>query len=86
VREFVRRGCKFYHERRAGKLSERKQAAQKKWLDTQLEMLSTCDVKHEKAVTLQGRLLRHYREWLFFVDDPRVPPTNNLAEPSLSPS
>ncbi len=42
-------------------------------------------MKHEKAIALQGRLLRHYREWLVFVDDPRVPPSNNLAERALRP-
>ena len=40
---------------------------------------------HEKAVTLQGRILRHLSEWLVFLDDPRVPPTNNLAERALRP-
>jgi len=37
-------------------------------------------VSHKKAVTLQVRINRHYTEWLIFVDDVRVPPTNNLAE------
>ncbi|TWU16386.1 IS66 family transposase [Allorhodopirellula heiligendammensis] len=40
---------------------------------------------HEKAVKLQGRINRHYTEWLIFVDDARVPPTNNLAERALRP-
>ena len=47
--------------------------------------LETCEVKHEKALTLQARLLRHHGEWLVFLDDPRVPPTNNLAERALRP-
>jgi len=85
VREFVRRGCKFHRERKAGRLSAKQQAAEKKWLETQLEKMSTCDLTHEKAITLQGRLLRHYCEWLVFVDDARVPPTNNLAERALRP-
>ena len=42
-------------------------------------------VSHEKAVTLQGRMNRHFSEWLIFVDDRRVPPTNNLAEHALRP-
>ena len=37
------------------------------------------------AATLQARLQRHHDEWLVFVDDPRVPPTNNLAEQKLRP-
>lgn len=85
VREFVRRGCKFHRQRKAGQLSAQQLAAAKSWLETQLERLSTCDLSHEKAITLQGRLLRHYSEWLVFVDDPRVPPTNNLAERALRP-
>ena len=40
---------------------------------------------HPKAITLQGRINRHYTEWLIFVDDERVPPTNNLAERALRP-
>mgnify|MGYP002725933325 CR=1 FL=1 len=38
-----------------------------------------------KAATLQGRIIRHADEWLVFVDDPRVPPTNNQAERDLRP-
>ena len=64
VREFVGRGCKFYRLRRAGALSASEVAAEKLWLEQRLEYLSTCDVTHEKAITLQGRLLRHYGEWL----------------------
>ncbi len=85
VREFVRRGCRFHRERKAGRLSPRKLAAEKNWLEAQLESMSSCELKHEKAITLQGRLLRHYSEWLVFVDDPQVPPTNNLAERALRP-
>jgi hypothetical protein len=54
-------------------------------LRQELVRLQTCDVSHEKALTLQARLLRHSREWLVFLDDPRVPPTNNLAERALRP-
>jgi len=42
-------------------------------------------VSHEKTLTLQGRINRHFTEWLIFVDDDRVPPTNNLAERALRP-
>ena len=51
----------------------------------ELSRLETCDVSHEKAITLQARLLTHLGEWLVFLDDPRVPPTNNLAERALRP-
>ena len=67
------------------KLSRKKQAAEKAWLRDELWRLEACDVSHEKAITLQARLLRHHGEWLVFLDDPRVPPTNNLAERALRP-
>jgi transposase len=85
VREFTSRGCQFYRQRRQGLLSEAELEAEKLWLEERLKYLSTCDVKHEKAFALQGRLLRHYSEWLVFVYDQRVPPTNNLAERALRP-
>ena len=85
VREFVGRGCQFYHNRRAGALSDEEIEFEKGWLEARLEYLSTCDLKHDKAITLQGRIVRHYGEWLVFVYDTRVPPTNNLAERALRP-
>lgn len=85
IREFVSRGCRLHRQRQSGKLIKKKMATEKAWLEARLEYLATCDIEHEKAVTLQGRLLRHYSEWLVFVDDARVPPTNNLAERSLRP-
>ena len=42
-------------------------------------------MSHEKAVTLQKQILKHQHEWLVFVDDPQVPPTNNMAERALQP-
>ena len=54
-------------------------------LRKELSRLQTCNVSHEKAVALQARLLRHAGEWLVVPDDPRVPPTNNLAERDLRP-
>ena len=50
-----------------------------------MSRLEACPLAHEKALTLQARLQRHHDEWLVFVDDPRVPPTNNLAERKLRP-
>ena len=50
-----------------------------------MKYLSEATIAHKKAVTLQGRINRHYTEWLVFVDDSRVPPTNNLAERALRP-
>jgi len=85
IQQFVKRGCNFHRRRREKKLSRKKQAAEKAWLREELLRLETCDVSHEKAITLQARLLRHPGEWLVFLDDPRVPPTNNLAERALRP-
>jgi len=85
IKQFVKRGCNFHRLRREGKLSDEEQVAEKAWLREELLRLDTCDVSHEKALTLQARLLRHQGEWLVFLDDPRVPPTNNLAERALRP-
>lgn len=85
VREFVKRACAFHHQRASGSLSEEEQRAEEFWMCERLKRLSTTKVSHEKAVTLQGRINRHYTEWLIFVDDRRVPPTNNLAERALRP-
>jgi hypothetical protein len=85
IKQFVKRGCNFHRLRREGQLSDEEQAAEKAWLREELLRLETCDVSHEKALTLQARLLRHQGEWLVFLDDPRVPPTNNLAERALRP-
>lgn len=85
VREFVNRACAFHRRRAAGALSADEQRAAEYWLRERLKYLSTMKVSHEKAVTLQGRINRHYTEWLIFVDDRRVPPTNNLAERALRP-
>jgi transposase len=85
VKQFVKRACKFDRVRKAKRGRIKKQSAEIDWLRSELERLSLTDVKHEKSVTLQGRILRHLGEWLVFVDDPRVSPTNNLAERALRP-
>jgi hypothetical protein len=85
VRQFVTRGCDFSRRRRDGQFNEAEIAAEAKWLRKKLSKLETYEVAHEKAITLQNRLLAHHDEWLAFLDDPRVPPTNNLAERALRP-
>ena len=85
VRNFVTRACAFHRERAAGRLSQEQQRSEEFWLRERLKYLSTCKLAHKKAVTLQGRINRHYTEWLIFIDDSRVPPTNNLAERALRP-
>ena len=83
VREWVKRGCDFHRGRE--RLSEREQADEKAWLRAELKRLQDCPLNHEKAVTLQERINRYAECWLVFLDDPRVPPTNNHAERCLRP-
>ena len=85
VKNFVKCGCAFHRHRQAGKLSAAEQEAEKAWLRDELARLEACPLDHSKAITLQQRLVRHHDEWLVFLDDPRVPPTNNLAERALRP-
>ena len=85
IREFVRNGCEFHRLRHNGELTETQQTTQKIWLRERLQQLIAFPVTHEKAVTLQKRILRHQHEWLVFLDDARVPPTNNMAERALRP-
>ena len=42
-------------------------------------------VTHDKTIRLQPRLLNQTDQWLVFLDDSRVPSTNNLAERTLRP-
>jgi hypothetical protein len=83
VQQWVKRGCGFH--RRRQHLSPRKQADEKAWLRAELQRLQRCPLDHEKAVTLQERINRYAECWMVFLDDPRVPPTNNHAERCLRP-
>jgi regulator of replication initiation timing len=83
IREWVKRGCDFHRGRDC--LSKGHQANEKAWLRAELKRLQDCPLSHEKAVTLQERINRYAGCWLVFLDDPRVPPTNNHAERSLRP-
>jgi transposase len=85
VKQWVKRGCEFHRRRKANELSPQELTSEAAWLRDELSRLEACPLAHEKALTLQARLLRHHDEWLVFVDDPRVPPTNNLAERKLRP-
>lgn len=85
IREFVRTGCRFHRLRNNGELTEAQQISEKIWLRERLQQLIAFPVSHEKALTLQKRILKHQHEWLVFLDDPRVPPTNNMAERALRP-
>ena len=85
IREFVQNGCRFHRLRGNGELTEAQQVAEKIWLRERLQQLIAYQVSHEKALTLQKRILKHQHEWLVFLDDPQVPPTNDLAERALRP-
>jgi len=85
VKQWVKRGCDFHRRRKAKELSPEELATEAAWLREELLRLEGCPLAHEKSLTLQARLQRHHDEWLVFVDDPRVPPTNNLAERKLRP-
>ena len=85
IREFVQNGCRFHRLRSNGELTEAQQITEKIWLRERLQQLIAFRVSHEKALTLQKRILKHQHEWLVFLDDPRVPPTNNMAERALRP-
>lgn len=85
LKQWVQRGCELHRRRGLNELSAEALAAEGAWLRAELLRLENCPLEHDKAQTLQARLLRHHGEWLVFVDDPRVPPTNNLAERKLRP-
>ena len=85
VKQWVKRGCEFHRRRGLNELSPEALTAEAAWLRAELSRLENYPLEHDKAQTLQARLLRHHDEWLVFVDDPRVPPTNNLAERKLRP-
>ena len=93
VGEFVRRSCAFYRQRLGGELTGEALALEERWLRLRLQRLilaplakpKSQDQDKSKALQLQGRSLRHREEWLVFVDDPSVPPSNNLAERALRP-
>jgi hypothetical protein len=83
IKSWVKRGCAFHHQR--DKLSCKKRGDATAGLRRKLMRLVNYQVSHEKALTLQERIKRYQDCWLVFLDDPRVPPTNNLAERCLRP-
>jgi hypothetical protein len=85
LKQWVKRGCEFHRRRKVNGLSPEELTTEAAWLREELSRLEGCALTHEKALTLQARLRRHHDEWLVFVDDARVPPTNNLAEQKLRP-
>lgn len=80
---WVKKGCDYARKQSGWSASTRRK--HRKWLERELVLLQRLKLKHEKANTLQGRIIKHADCWLVFVADPRVPPTNNLAERTLRP-
>jgi hypothetical protein len=83
VKTWVTRGCRFHRNRT--QLSADESAQEQAWLRAELERLATCVLDHDKGLTLQQRIVKHHDEWLVFLDNPAVPPTNNLAERAVRP-
>jgi transposase len=82
VQAWVTRACRLHRLRRT--LPDKRLAIEMAWLRKEQQRLETTDaVDHHKARKLQGRLCRYRDDWLIFLDDPRVPPTNNRAEQLL---
>ena len=85
VKQFVKRGCEFHRLRGKGLLDGRQIAAEKEWLKDEQSRLESWALTHNKSLTLQARIATYRKEWLVFMNDARVPPTNNLAEQALRP-
>jgi hypothetical protein len=83
VQGWVKRGCDFH--RRREDFTPQEQAYETGWLRAELKRLQDCPLDHDKATTLQERINRYADCWLVFLEDPRVPPTNNHAERCLRP-
>ena len=80
---WVKRACRVHRQR--SNLSEREWLKETTWLREELKRLESCPLEHDKAKTLQQRLLDHPGEWLVFLNHAGVEPTNNLAERALRP-
>ena len=83
IREWVKKGCHYHKQQSAWAQSTCRK--HRKWLEDEMAALQQLPLKHAKAITLQGRIIKHAQSWLVFTRDSRVPPTNNLAERTLRP-
>jgi transposase len=81
ARRWVKRGCRWHRAR--NKPAARKDGGEAGKLRQEFDRLEKMPTDSERAARLQKRLRRYHHEWLTFLDDPRVPPTNNLAERAL---
>jgi transposase len=81
VAAWAKRGCRWH--RRWRKDPELDQQEETAWLREEQARLEGVELDSDKARTLQERIRRYSKEWLTFLRDPRVPPTNNLAEQAI---
>lgn len=81
VVQWGKRGCAWHRKWKnsAGPGKDR----EANWLRRELKRLEQIPVDSERATRLQKRLRRYHGEWLTFLDNPGVSPTNNLAEQAL---
>ena len=83
VVQWVKKGCHYHKKQARWAVATRRK--HRKWLEEELVALQRLKLKFDKAITLQGRIIKHADAWLVFTKDSRVPPTNNLAERTLRP-
>lgn len=82
VKSWVRRGCAYAQLKKPSRKQRFEESA---WMRRKLKRLLNYELSHDKALTLQERIRRYEDCWLVFLDDARVPPTNNHAERCLRP-
>lgn len=82
IRAWVTRACRLHRHRHT--FTAKELAGEQARLRSQQQRLEeTTALDHDKARRLQGRLRRYRADWLVFLDNPGVPPTNNRAEQIL---
>ena len=57
VVQWVKQSCNYHQKQGSWSASTRRR--HRKWLERELELLQGLELKHEKAVTLQGRIIKH---------------------------
>jgi transposase len=81
VAAWTKRGCRWHRRWKADAGPEKESEAA--WLRSEQRRLESVALDSKKANTLQARIRRYSAQWLTFLDDPRVSPTNNLAEQAI---
>ncbi len=81
VERWAKSGCRWHRKWKTRSGPEKDKQAS--WLRKELDRLEQMPVDSQRAERLQKRLRRYHNEWLTFLTDPNVSPTNNLAEQAL---